>query len=121
MIDGGADDRQPERDIDAGKLLPFTRFRIYLEAEQLDRNVPLVVIHRHHRVVLARTQLDEHGIAGDRADHIKAVGDRFTVFFDGKQLYEATDKRITAPGRVALWSKADSVTQFVDLSIEPLP
>jgi 3-keto-disaccharide hydrolase len=52
---------------------------------------------------------------------IKAVGDRFTVFFDGKQLYEATDKRITAPGRVALWSKADSVTQFVDLSIEPLP
>jgi len=52
---------------------------------------------------------------------IRAVGDRFSVFFDGAQLYEATDKRITAPGRVALWSKADSVTQFVDLSIEPLP
>jgi hypothetical protein len=52
---------------------------------------------------------------------IRAAGDRFTVFFDGKQLYEATDKRIAAPGRVALWSKADSVTQFVDLSIDPLP
>jgi hypothetical protein len=52
---------------------------------------------------------------------LRAVGDRFTVFFDGQQLYEATDKRITAPGRVALWSKADSVTQFVDLSIEALP
>jgi hypothetical protein len=52
---------------------------------------------------------------------LRAVGDRFAVFFDGKPLFEASDKRITAPGRVALWSKADSVTEFVDLAIEPLP
>jgi hypothetical protein len=52
---------------------------------------------------------------------LRAVGDRFTVFFDGAQLFEAADKRIAAPGGVALWSKADSVTEFVDLAIEPLP
>jgi len=52
---------------------------------------------------------------------LRAIGDRFAVFLDGAALFEATDKRIAAPGGVALWSKADSVTQFVDLAIDPLP
>ena len=52
---------------------------------------------------------------------LRAIGDRFAVFFDGASLFEATDKRIAEPGGVALWSKADSVTEFVDLAIEPLP
>jgi hypothetical protein len=52
---------------------------------------------------------------------LRAVGDRFTVFFDDAALFEATDRRIVEPGRVALWSKADSVTEFVDLAIEALP
>ena len=49
---------------------------IDVEAEQLDRDVPLVVVHGDHGVVLAGAQLDEHGIAGHRADHVEAVGDR---------------------------------------------
>jgi len=52
---------------------------------------------------------------------LRVVGDRFAVFFDGSPLFEATERRIGGPGRVALWSKADSVTQFVDLAIDPLP
>ena len=52
---------------------------------------------------------------------LQAVGERFTVFFDGAPLFEAIDRRITEPGRVALWSKADSLTEFVDLAIESLP
>ena len=52
---------------------------------------------------------------------LRAIGDHFAVFFDGANLFEATDKRIAEPGGVALWSKADSVTEFVDLAIEPLP
>jgi hypothetical protein len=52
---------------------------------------------------------------------LRAVGDRFTVFFDGAPLFEATDQRITAPGRLALWTKADSVTEFADLFVEALP
>jgi hypothetical protein len=51
----------------------------------------------------------------------RAVGDRFTVYFDNELLFEATDRRLTEPGKIALWTKADSVTEFVDLSIEPLP
>ena len=52
---------------------------------------------------------------------LRAVGDRFTLYFDGTPLFEAADQRISEPGRVALWTKADSLTEFVDLAIERLP
>jgi hypothetical protein len=48
-------------------------------------------------------------------------GNRFDVFFADKALYSATDATFTAAGRVALWTKADSVTHFDDLRITPLP
>jgi len=44
-------------------------------------------------------------------------GNRVEVFFAGKSLYVATDATFTAAGRVALWTKADSVTWFDDLRI----
>ena len=50
---------------------------------------------------------------------LKAEGDRFTVTFDGKQLYTVTDKTFGQAGRVALWTKADSVTRFDRLEITP--
>jgi len=49
-----------------------------------------------------------------------ARGSRFEVFLDGKSLYSATDTTIPAAGRVALWTKADSVTRFDDLRIQTL-
>jgi hypothetical protein len=45
----------------------------------------------------------------------------FEVFFEGKSLYTANDATITGGGRVALWTKSDSVTHFDDLRIIPLP
>ncbi len=44
-------------------------------------------------------------------------GTRFEVFFGGKSLFSATDATFTTAGRVALWTKADSVTSFDDLRI----
>jgi hypothetical protein len=52
---------------------------------------------------------------------LRAEGDRFTVSFDGKQLYAATDKTFANPGKVALWTKADSVTHFDKITITSLP
>jgi hypothetical protein len=49
-----------------------------------------------------------------------ARGSRFEVFLDGKSLYSATDTAIPSAGRVALWTKADSVTHFDDLRIQTL-
>ena len=74
VIDGGADDRQAERDVDAREVLPFAGGGIDLEAQQLDRDVSLVVVHGDDGVILAGAQLDEDGIAGDRPDHIEPVG-----------------------------------------------
>jgi hypothetical protein len=47
-------------------------------------------------------------------------GNRFEVLFEGKSLYSATDSVFAGAGRVALWSKADSVTSFDDLRIAAL-
>jgi hypothetical protein len=52
---------------------------------------------------------------------LKALDDRFTVAFDGKELYSATDRTFGEPGRTALWTKADSVTHFDRFEIKPLP
>lgn len=47
-------------------------------------------------------------------------GNRFEVFFESRSLYSATDGAFTAAGRVALWTKADSVTWFDDLRIQSI-
>jgi len=52
---------------------------------------------------------------------LHAEGDRFDITFDGKILYTVTDKTIAQAGRVALWTKSDSVTRFDRLEIKPLP
>jgi hypothetical protein len=52
---------------------------------------------------------------------LRAQGERFTISFKGKELYTATDKTFPAAGKVALWTKADSVTRFDKLEINVLP
>jgi hypothetical protein len=51
---------------------------------------------------------------------LRAEGDRFTISFDGKPLFTAQDSTFTSPGKVALWTKADSVTHFDTIAIMPL-
>lgn len=48
---------------------------------------------------------------------IAAKGDLFTVFFDGKQLYQVKDNTFPESGKVGLWTKADAQTQFDDLMV----
>jgi hypothetical protein len=48
---------------------------------------------------------------------MRITKNRFEVFFEGRNLYAATDTTFSAAGRVGLWTKADSVTYFDDLTI----
>ena len=48
-----------------------------------------------------------------------ATGNHFIVWFDGTKVLDATDDTFNDPGRVGLWTKADSVIQFDDLTITP--
>lgn len=52
---------------------------------------------------------------------LKADNDRFTISYDGKTLYSASDGTLSDAGRVALWTKSDSVTRFDRISIQILP
>jgi hypothetical protein len=52
---------------------------------------------------------------------LRAEGQKFTIAFDGKQLFTATDRTIAGTGKVALWTKADSVTRFDGIEIKVLP
>jgi len=51
---------------------------------------------------------------------LRAEGNRLTARFDGKDLVTATDRTFAGAGKVALWTKADSVTRFERLEIRPL-
>ena len=48
---------------------------------------------------------------------VVANGPRFEVYFNGTKLYEVEDGTFTQPGKVGVWTKADSVTQFDDLTV----
>jgi hypothetical protein len=51
---------------------------------------------------------------------LRAEGSRFTVSYDGRVLFAAFDDTYADTGRVALWTKADSVTHFDGIAITPL-
>lgn len=52
---------------------------------------------------------------------LRAEGNRFTVTFNGKVLFTSSDPTFAGVGRIALWTKADSVTRFDSITITPLP
>ena len=52
---------------------------------------------------------------------LRLGGDRFTVSFDGAELFTVADRSLTGDGKVALWTKADSVTRFDALTLQGLP
>jgi hypothetical protein len=52
---------------------------------------------------------------------LRAEGERFTVSYDGNTLFSLTDKTFAEAGGVALWTKADSVTRFDQMTVTILP
>jgi hypothetical protein len=91
-----------------------------VRANALEDNV------RFYRVVKgAREQLEGANIKVTPNEWhqlgLRAEGERFSITFDGKPLFTATDRTFTDAGKIALWTKADSVTRFDRIEIKPLP
>src|SRR4051794_40789423 len=91
-----------------------------VRANALEDNV------RFYRVVKGRREQLEGADTKVTANEwrqlgLRAEGERFTVTFHGKQLFTATDRTFTGAGKVALWTKADSVTRFDRIEIKTLP
>lgn len=91
-----------------------------VRANALEDNV------RFYRVVRGRReQIDGVNVkvAGNQWHSlgVKAQGERFTIEFDGKTLFTTTDKTFMGAGKIALWTKSDSVTRFDQIAIDVLP
>jgi hypothetical protein len=87
-------------------------------ANALENNVRFYVVKNGKRQQLA--SWSGKVASGTWHDYkIDVKGDRFVVTFDGKQVLDAKDKTFTKAGKVGVWTKADSVTYFDDLAIDP--
>jgi hypothetical protein len=47
---------------------------------------------------------------------VEFKGNRFRVLYNGRQLFEVEDSTFPASGKVGLWTKADSVTLFDEVT-----
>ena len=91
-----------------------------VRANALENNV------RFYRVVKGRrAQIDGVNIEVTsnewHALGLKAEGDKFTIMFDGKNLFTTSDRALASAGKIGLWTKADSVTRFDQIAIDVLP
>ena len=90
-----------------------------VRANALENNVRL------YRVVAGRRQqfggVNEPVSSGQwHTLRLESKGAHFRVSFDGKLLFEAEDATFRGPGKVGLWTKADSVTEFDEFSFASL-
>jgi hypothetical protein len=46
-------------------------------------------------------------------------GSRFQVYVNHRRILQADDKTFSGPGRLGLWTVADSVTYFDDFRVYP--
>jgi len=51
---------------------------------------------------------------------LAVLEDIFTVYLNGKQIFQVQDKTFTKEGKVGLWTKADAVTYFDNFEIKAL-
>ncbi|MDB5545900.1 MAG: hypothetical protein JWO64_3049 [Hyphomicrobiales bacterium] len=122
-LDISVDIRPVEGDIDrAGGLAVrlADRNNYYLvRANALEQNVRLYRVVKGVRTQFAGV---ETPVASNMVQRLRleVKGDRFIVEFSGKKLFDASDKTFTSGGGVALWSKADSLTEFANLAIAVL-
>jgi hypothetical protein len=103
----------------------FVRFRssddhYAVRANALDNNVTLYRVAGGRRELIGCMEVNVSRQAWHTLG-IAARDDRLTVFFDGRELFVATDRRFPGPpGKVGLWTHADSMTLFESLEIRSL-
>jgi hypothetical protein len=59
----------------------------------------------------------QSGIWHDLA--VEMIGDHIQVFYDGTKVIDAHDSTFSEAGKVGVWTKADSIVQFDDLTATP--
>jgi 3-keto-disaccharide hydrolase len=84
-------------------------------ANALENNVTIYHTVKGKRTEKKRTNMKV--VSGQwHTLHVDFNGNHFTVTFDGKKAIEWDDDTFTDAGKVGVWTKADSVTEFDDFS-----
>jgi hypothetical protein len=88
-------------------------------ANALEGNVRLYRVVNGRRIQFAGV---DTRVPRDRwqALGLKVEGERLSISLDGRELFTAIDRTFAEPGQVGLWTKADSLTYFDALQVEPL-
>jgi hypothetical protein len=87
-------------------------------ANALDKDVNLYVVKDGKRTLVGGTKGGPFG-DGWHELRLEAKGEHFEVFWDGARVYTGDDKTFPDAGRVGLWTRADSVTYFDELTVMP--
>jgi hypothetical protein len=97
-----------------------------VRANALEGNVVLYKVEGGRRTSLAPVgKGGEYGVAQSvpvgrwSTLRVAFMGSRFVVSFDDKPLFEVDDATFAGPGRVGVWTKADSVTYFDEFELLP--
>jgi hypothetical protein len=97
-----------------------------VRANSLENNVVSYKVEEGERSALAPIGREgqygmEHDVPSGVWGTLGVVfrGSRFTVSFDGEELFQVDDSTFADAGRVGLWTKADSVAHFDDFELLP--
>jgi hypothetical protein len=85
-------------------------------ANALEANVNLYVVKDGHR----RELLGWNGTVASKTWHelrVDARGDHLEVYWERKKVIDRRDATFTEAGKIGVWTKADSVTYFDDLTV----
>ncbi len=103
-------------DASGGILFRFAEGRYYVvRANALEDNFRLYYYDRGRRQ-LATARVQPPALGQWHTLRVVAVGDRIQAYLNGHLLLDHRDSRYRS-GQVGLWTKADSVTAFDDLTI----
>jgi hypothetical protein len=102
-----------------GIVLRYTPENYYIaRANALEDNIDLFKTVNGNRLKIVEVPTKVTG--GEwHTLRFEANGPHLTVLFDGKVVIQTDDTTFSEPGKVGLWTKADSVSAFTDLKIEP--
>jgi 3-keto-disaccharide hydrolase len=103
-------------DASGGIVFRFTDGRYYVvRANGLEGNFRLYTYDRGRRQI-ATASVKAPALGQWHTVRLVAIGEEIQAWLDGKLLLEHRDTKFKS-GRVGLWTKADSVTAFDDLTI----
>jgi 3-keto-disaccharide hydrolase len=94
-------------------------------ANALEDNVVLYKVEKGRRSSIAPKGMPrgtygvKHKVPSQTWNTLRVTfqGPQFAVYFNGQKLFEVEDSTFPAPGKVGLWTKADSVIHFDDFEV----